>query len=126
MEIIIFSNYSFLYKCDKIICLSHFTKEDLLLFENVLENMQQRNFCRVSEEKFIQKTDVVLDFVISTNDNGIIQLGKKNFSCQLTRGAYREMEYIVKELLKNKLEGFQWLYNLDTSIDYLLSKDAKW
>ena len=93
MEIIIFSNYSFLYKCDKIICLSHFTKEDLLLFENVLENMQQRNFCRVSEEKFIQKTDVVLDFVISTNNNGIIQLGKKNFSCQLTRGAYRCLLY---------------------------------
>ena len=36
------------------------------------------------------------------------------------------MEYIVKELLKNKLEGFQWLYDLDTSIDFLLSKDAKW
>ena len=88
--------------------------------------MQQRNFCRLSEEKFIQKTAVVLDFVISTNDNGIIQLGKKKFSCQLTRGAYREMEYIVKELLKNKLEGFQWLYDLDTSIDFLLSKDAKW
>ena len=126
MDIIYYKNYSDIYKCDKIICLSHFSRQDLTMLIYILEGVAKGKKCNLSNEHFIKRKDVGLELIQSDVDYGISQINKNKFVCRLSRITYLNAIDLIKNLLNNKMHGFQWLYDIDTSVEFLLSKDGRW
>lgn len=126
MNIILFDNYSDLYKCDKIICLSHFSLSELHLLIQSLKDVQKGNVVVLSEQPYIYYKEIRLELRLSSIDYGISQNNEMSFVCNLSASAYENAINLIQHLLQNEMNGFQWLYDIDTSIEFLLSKDAKW
>lgn len=126
MNILLFDSYSDLYKCDKIICLSHFSKTELQLLIQSLKDVLKGTVIVLSEQAYIYYKEVRLELKLSNIDYGISQKSEMSFVCNLSTSGYKNAINLIQHLLQNKMNGFQWLYDIDTSIEFLLSKDAKW
>lgn len=63
---------------------------------------------------------------LSSIDYGISQKDEKSFVCNLSTSGYKNAINLIQHLLQNEMNGFQLLYDIDTPIEFLLSKDAKW
>lgn len=126
MNILLFDSYSDLYKCDKIICLSHFSLLELHLLIQSLKDVQKGNVIVLSEQPYIYYKEIRLELRLSSIDYGISQNNEMSFVCNLSASAYENAINLIQHLLQNEMNGFQWLYDIDTSIEFLLSKDAKW
>lgn len=126
MNILLFDSYSDLYKCDKIICLSHFSKAELLMLIQSLKDVQKGNVIVLPEQAYMCYKEVKLELRLSNRDYGISQENEMSFVCNLSVSAYKNAINLIDQLLTNEMNGFQWLYDIDIPIELLLSKDAKW
>jgi hypothetical protein len=75
---------------------------------------------------FIHPINCDLTLQISDTDKGIATSNNKTFICNLTIEKYREMIFLIKPFCDKKTNGYQWLYDLDTTIDFLFSPGGSW
>lgn len=80
----------------------------------------------LSTLNFIQPVNCNLTLQISDTDKGITTSDNKYFVCNLTISKYEEMLLLIDPFCVKKINGYQWLYDLDTSIDFLFSPDGSW
>lgn len=98
MDILYYKNYSDIYKCDKIICLSHFSRQELDMLIHILEDVAKCKKCILSNEPFLNRTDVGLELIQSDVDYGISQINKNKFVCRLSRITYLNAIDLIKNL----------------------------
>jgi hypothetical protein len=75
---------------------------------------------------FIQPVNCNLTLQISDTDKGITTSDKKYFICHLTVNKYKEMILLIDPFCYREINSYQWLYDLDTPIDFLFSRDGSW
>jgi hypothetical protein len=89
----------------------------------ILERNKEISLTRLG---FIQSVNCNLTLQISETDNGITTSDNKIFVCNLTLKKYEEMVFLMEPFCNKKASGYQWLYDLDTPIDFLFSPGGSW
>ncbi|MDN3657474.1 hypothetical protein QWZ08_17610 [Ferruginibacter paludis] len=76
--------------------------------------------------EFIQPINCNLTLQISDADKGIATSDNKKFVCNLTIEKYKEMVFLMEPFCDKETNGYQWLYDLDTPIEFLFSPGGSW
>jgi hypothetical protein len=63
---------------------------------------------------------------VSNENKGINSTDKQNFYCDLTTDTYRQMIILLEPFCIKNATGYQWLYDLNTETDFLVSKGGSW
>ena len=63
---------------------------------------------------------------VGKGDMGTIQLSKTVFECVLTKVSWETAEDRVAPFCDGDLSGYQWLYKLNTNIEFLFSPSGEW
>lgn len=80
----------------------------------------------LSELEFIETINCNLILRISDADIGITTNNKNIFICDLSIRGYENMIYMLEPFCNKDSCGYQWLYDIDTPIEFLFSSDANW
>ncbi|MBG8552004.1 hypothetical protein [Hymenobacter guriensis] len=80
----------------------------------------------LSRLNFIQVVNCNLMLRISDTDKGILMIDTQSFVCDMTIDKYREMIRLLRPFCDTETSGYQWLYDLDTPIDFLFSPGGFW
>ena len=91
-----------------------------------LKDVQKGNVIVLSEQTYICYKEVRLELRLSNKDYGISRENEMSFVCNLSTSAYKNAINLIEQLLRNEMNGFQWLYDIDIPVEFLVSKDAKW
>ena len=91
--------------------------------KEILENNKEIDLTTLD---FIQAVNCSLTLKISDTDKGITTLDNKNFVCNLTVKKYEDMIFLMEPFCDKENKGYQWLYDLDTSINFLFSPGGSW
>jgi len=75
---------------------------------------------------FIETVNCNLTLQISDTDKGITTVDNKNFICNLTIKKYEQMVFLIEPFCDKETNGYQWLYDLNTPIDFLFSPGGSW
>jgi hypothetical protein len=60
-------------------------------------------------------------------DEGISHLQEENFVCRLSKEGWENAIELLKPFAESENQkGFQWLYDLNTGIEMLVSRNGKW
>ena len=70
---------------------------------------------------FIELLNCKLTLRISEEDLGISTTDYVIFFCDLTVGSYKNTAKLLEPFCRKESRGYQWLYDLDTPIGFLLS-----
>ncbi|MBI2270528.1 MAG: hypothetical protein HYU69_09260 [Bacteroidetes bacterium] len=70
---------------------------------------------------FIQPINCKLTLRVGESDEGISTVDDHNFFCDLTINNYKDMIQLVEPFCRRESSGYQWLYDIDTPIDFLFS-----
>jgi hypothetical protein len=89
----------------------------------IITNKQTLDLALLS---FIVPVNCLLTLEITDTDEGISYKGKETFVCQLTLESYKQILKQCQPFCEGKSRGFQWLYELDTPIDFLFSPRGTW
>jgi hypothetical protein len=63
---------------------------------------------------------------VGTTDKGTIRVSSGVFKCILTKDTWQRAEVLVEPFCTGNFKGYQWLYNLNTDIQFLFSPSGKW
>ena len=112
---------------EDIIRLYGFDSAEAIKFKSVIDKLivDQKNI-DLSTLDFIQAINCDLSLRVSETDEGITASAKGNFNCDLTLESYKRISTLIEPFCKKESRGFQWLYELDTPIDFLFSPGGKW
>lgn len=91
--------------------------------EKIIESNKEIDLTTLN---FIQSVNCSLTLKISDTDKGIVTSDNKNFVCNLTVEKYGEMIFLMEPFCKKETTGYQWLYDIDTPIDFLFSPGGSW
>jgi len=74
---------------------------------------------------FIEPVNCNVILRLSDRDEGLRTADNSRFDCNLTVEAYGDMIALIEPFC-NGAEGYQWLYEVDCPIDFLLSPGGTW
>lgn len=80
---------------------------------------------RLEALPFVSNVNCSLHFVLAAQDDGIRENAFGAYECRLTIASFERMLNLVEPFCK-EAKGYQWLYDLDTPIDFLLSVNGAW
>ena len=80
----------------------------------------------MKELDFIEKLNCNLTLRLADKDLGITTVDKKNFFCDLTETAYQNMLNLLEPFFGKETSGYQWLYDLNTDVEFLFSPGGQW
>lgn len=63
---------------------------------------------------------------VGSRDKGTIRVSNTVFECILTRDTWVNAEGLVEPFCEGNLSGYQWLYDLNTDIDFLFPPSGDW
>lgn len=89
----------------------------------IIENKQSLEFSKLD---FIQSLNCQLVLKLAETSTGISSNDMTNFTCKLTIDDYQNMIQLIEPFYSNGLNGFQWLYDSDNSIEFLFSPGGTW
>lgn len=75
---------------------------------------------------FITAINCKLTLRISDIDLGIKSNDNLTFFCDLTIKGYENMTNLIEPFCKKDTNGYQWLYDIDTPIEFLFSPGGQW
>ena len=113
---------------DNIVRLYDFDKAEAIKFRNTLQHTiitNQQHF-DLSVVDFIEARNCTLTLRISEEDEGIITSNKKQFYCNLTTKGFEKMILLLEPFCNKETKGYQWLYDIDSSTDFLFSPGGTW
>jgi len=97
------------------------------LKDNIIEHILKANKALdLSSLDFIEPINCSLTFIISDKDEGLKSHEKNNFVCALTPSSYQEMTLLIEPFCEREIDGYQWLYDIDSPIDLLFSPGGTW
>jgi hypothetical protein len=131
MELVFYENVNSDYPNDSIFCIERFSKEELIKLSLEIDNLIDRNLCiNLSDLNYMNNlTKKTLILKIGEENKGIIKTNEDIYECILEKTKYVEMKEILFNFIANKAEitlGYNWLYNIVTDIDFLLSYNGSW
>jgi len=91
--------------------------------ETIIINKKQLD---LTTTDFIQGRNCHLTLRISKEDLGITTLDKINFFCDLTLIGYEKMILLLRPFCSKETKGHQYLYDIDSSTDFLFSPNGTW
>ena len=91
--------------------------------QTLIENGRPLNLIEVD---FIKAVNCNLTLRISEIDLGIKSNDNSNFFCDLTINGYENMINLIEPFCKKGNDGYQWLYDIDTPIEFLFSPGGQW
>lgn len=80
----------------------------------------------LKELDFIEKLNCNLTLRLADKDLGITTEDKKYFFCDLTETAYQIMLNLLESFYGKETSDYQWLYDLNTDIEFLFSPGGQW
>ena len=112
---------------DKLVRLFDFDSSEADKFQKTIKNLiENENRIVLNSLSFIKPVNCSLTLSIDNDDLGIIEIGKKEFECKLTRDSYEEMISLIQPFVDKESDGYQWLYNNMADIDFLFSPGGTW
>lgn len=111
-----------------IICLSGYNKSDLSELIICIEKTLKDGFNILSSEHFISETQCKIILRLSLIDEGFKELSKNTYECFLSENNYKSMIELIKPFRdqRSSENAYQWLYDLNSNIEFLLSNNGKW
>ena len=88
--------------------------------------IDKENSIDLTTLNFIQAINCKLTLRVSESDEGITTNDKKIFFCDLTLNNYNNMSNLLEPFCRKESNGYQWLYDIDTPIDFLFSAGGAW
>jgi len=71
--------------------------------------------------------DVNLVLQLGSIDKGIFKRSENVFVCSLSKAGWENAIDLVQPFAESEdINGYQWLYDLNSDIDFLLSRNGKW
>ena len=75
----------------------------------------------LSTLNFIESINCKLTLRVADGDEGISTIDNLNFFCDLTINNYKNIVHLLEPFCRKESNGYQWLYDIDTPIDFLFS-----
>jgi hypothetical protein len=75
---------------------------------------------------FISAVNCTLRLVMVAQDEGIHEVSTDIYDCRLTVDSFRRMLELMGPFSKSETRGYQWLYDLETPIEFLFSPNGSW
>jgi len=91
--------------------------------ETIIVNKKQLDLTKTD---FIQSRNCQLVLRIAHEDAGITTSDKIHFFCDLTLNGYEQMILLLKPFCAKETKGYQYLYDIDSSTDFLFSPSGTW
>ena len=112
---------------DKLVRLFDFDSVEAGKFQETIKSLiEGKNRIAVDRLSFIKRINCSLTLSVNDDDLGIIQTGREEFECRLTKDSYREMISLIQPFVDHELNGYQWLYDNMAEIDFLFSPGGTW
>ena len=113
---------------NQLIRLYDFNSNQSELFRNSIQDtiLQKGETLTINTLKFIQPINCSLQLRISNTDVGISTNDNQSFFCDLTLESYYRIVELLTPFCRNEMNGYQWLYDIDTPIDFLYSPGGTW
>lgn len=113
---------------DNIVRLYDFGQTEAVKFRQIvqLSIIIKKEELDLSSVDFIEARNCNLILRLSDSDEGIVTIDNKTFFCDLTYQAYVKMLALLKPYCLRDTKGYQWLYDIDTSTDFLFSPGGTW
>ena len=115
---------------DSILRIFDFTSSEACQFRDILSKLADGSCTEILLNSFTFVTSVAdcsLVLKVGPKDKGVISLSTNEFECILKRDTWDDAQAFVEPFCDTKdVSGYQWLYNLDTDIELLFSKDGDW
>ena len=113
---------------DNIVRLYNFDSYEADKFRQIVKltmitNKKQLNLSTI---EFIHSRNCKLTLRISNEDLGISTSNNKKFYCDLTTKGYEHLLILLEPFCKKETKGYQWLYDIDSSTDFLFSPGGTW
>lgn len=92
-------------------------------FRQTIDNLitHNENAIDLTTLRFIQSINCKLTLRVGEIDEGISTVDNINFVCDLTINNYKDMIQLLAPFCRKESSGYQWLYDIDTPIDFLFS-----
>ncbi len=94
-----------------------------IIQKSIVQNGKQ---IKINDIEFIEAINCTLFFRVSDIDLGIQCDDNSIFFCDLTRNGFENMINLIKPFCKKECNGYQWLYDIDTPIEFLFSPNGNW
>jgi hypothetical protein len=113
--------------CDKLIRLFDFDSNEAYKFQMTIKALiEEESKVNLSVMSYIKSVNCSLTLTVSHEDVGIVQTEKSLFECRLTKNAYREMVQLIQPFVDRESDGYQWLCDTLSDIDFLFSPGGTW
>lgn len=113
---------------EELIRLYDFDQIQANLFRNAIQQtiIENNRSLNVNQIDFITAINCTLTLRISDIDHGISSNDNLSFFCDLTLLSYENMTHLIEPFCKEECGGYQWLYDVDTPIEFLFSPGGGW
>jgi len=91
--------------------------------KTIIENKKPLKLAKID---FIETVNCNLSLCLGETDIGITIIDRFNFNCELTESSYLKMIDLLEPFCVENIDGYQWLYETDGSIDFLFSPGGTW
>jgi hypothetical protein len=130
MKIDFIEKYNPNYPNDSIFRIYEFDSAEATSLQNIFAELNEGKIKEFELEKlpFVHSVDgSSLILRCTTQDEGIAQSSSKRFVCKLTKNGWGKAKDLIQPFCKPNIHnGFQWLYDINTNIDLLLSINGNW
>lgn len=113
---------------DELVRLFDFGKEEAAQLHNAIQLVvvELGNQLDLKTLNFIDAINCNLTLRISDEEIGITTEDYIHFFCDLPKIAYQNMLDLIFPFTEKNSRGYQWLYDIDNPIDFLLAPGGSW
>jgi hypothetical protein len=108
---------------EHIIKLSDFDSAQAIQFRDWISHLitGKEKYLNITTLDFIKPINCKVILRVAEEDLGIWTTDKEHFICDLTIEGYKNIIKLIEPFCKRESKGYQYLYDLDTPIDFLFS-----
>lgn len=113
---------------DSIVRLYEFDRSQAELFKKAVHEtiIFKKSTLDLSSLDFIQTRNCNLILQIANEDIGITTSDNEHFVCELTTQGYIQLIALLEPFCNKETRSYQWLYDIDSNIDFLFSPAGTW
>lgn len=128
MKISLIKEYNSDHLEDQIVCLHDFDNKDLMELRNAFLTVCDGQVVILSEQRYIEDSDCRLILSLSVDNEGLKELSVNLYNCFLSKSEYQRIVNEIGSFAQNGYDEntYLWLYDINTPIDFLLSRNCKW